>query len=83
MKTSSDEFMDRAIRAKDKLAAQLMGDPTINLIDIGYDLQSPENPQPVVLRVHTRSPVRAASTIPDEIDGIPVKLVIADYKEEI
>ncbi|MGH9838849.1 MAG: hypothetical protein ACREEM_08705 [Blastocatellia bacterium] len=82
MTTPSDEFMERAIRAKDKLAEQFLNHPTVELIDIGYDLESPENSQQIVLRVHTKSSARAALKVPDEIDGIPVKLMTANYEEE-
>jgi len=82
MTTPSDEFMERAILAKDKLAEQFLNHPAVELIDIGYDLESPENSQRIVVRVHAKSSVRAALKVPDEIDGVPVKLMIASYEEE-
>jgi len=80
MPQDNDEVMAVGKQARDKLAAQFTNHPVVSLIDIGYDQES--SPQ-IVLRVHIRRSItKAALGIPDEIDGIPVCLVIGDYHPE-
>lgn len=76
-----NEQVAAAARAKDQLAAQLLSNPNVSLIDIGLDPQTPTGP--LVLRVHLRSAAaRKTVQIPDQVNGIPVRTIVADYQLE-
>jgi hypothetical protein len=81
--TAGDEaFWTRARRARDELAGRLSDHPDVALIDLGYDLRQSAPTPRVALRVHVRRSVpRSALQLPDAVDGIPVCLVRADYRE--
>ena len=74
--------------AKDRLASQLLANPAVSLIDIGTDLAqdpppAPGDPRRLVLRVHLRNAAaRQTVPVPAEIDGIPVRTIVADYQLE-
>jgi hypothetical protein len=77
------ELMARMKQARDKLAAQFINHPDVSLIDIGADPESSAQSASVALRVHVRrSSTKSALGIPDEIDGVPVRVVIGDYHLE-
>ncbi len=38
-------YLERVRRARDQLAAQLLNQPGVSLIDIGYDPEAPEHPE--------------------------------------
>jgi hypothetical protein len=85
MSQDDSEFWTRARRARDKLVDQFINHPDVSLIDIGYDLdpESGAATDRIVLRVHMRrSLAREALGLPAEIDGIPVRVVVADYRLE-
>ena len=83
MPQDNDEVMAVGKQARDKLAAQFINHPVVSLIDIGYNQESSPQSASIVLRVHIRrSTTKSALGIPDEIDGIPVCLVIGDYHPE-
>lgn len=66
-----------AEQARDLLAARILMHPDVSMIDIGVDpRQESERP---VLRVHLRAgaPVQ---NLPEQVNGIPVRVVYADYK---
>lgn len=69
-------------RVRDALSLRLLQNPDVSLVDIGLD-PSAELPQQVVVRVHIR---RAAAVenldIPEEVDGVAVRVVVADYRLE-
>jgi hypothetical protein len=85
MSRTDPEFWARARRARDRLADQFLSHPEVSLIDIGYDLD-PEGiaaTEYIVLRVHVRRPSAAqALGLPEKVNGIPVHVVVADYKLE-
>ena len=76
MKTPDASWLGRAQAALDKLTAQLLNDPAVSLIDVGAD---PNHQQSTpVLRVYVRG--GGAPAIPDQIDGIPVRVVRGEYE---
>lgn len=73
----------RARQAHEKLVRQVIDHPEVTLVDIGYDLENRASPKQIVLRVHVRRPTTKSSLgLPDDIDGVPVVLIIGDYQEE-
>lgn len=80
------EFLDRARRARDKLGDRFLGHPDVRLIDIGRDPDETENNKAtkrIVLRVHVKQSLSTEKLgLPAEIDGIPVRVVVADYRLE-
>jgi hypothetical protein len=80
MKQSDAAWWARARQARDQLAQQLLQHPDVSLIDIGLDPQdASEMP---VLRVHVRGTTVAGPTVPDNVDGIPVRVILGDYKPQ-
>ncbi len=85
MSKTDSEFWIKARRAHDKLTNQFLDHPDVSLIDIGYDLDPAggEATERIVLRVHVRrSLARESLDLPEEIDGIPIRVVVADYRLE-
>jgi hypothetical protein len=69
-------------RVRDALSLRLLQHPEVSLVDIGRD---PENQDPdgMVVRVHLRQPeVRERLEIPEEIEGVTVRVINADYHLE-
>ncbi len=78
MSSPDKAWWARARQARDKLAAQLVGNPNVSLIDIGLD---PDNVSgPPVLRVHVRQLNQPGLDLPNAIDDIPVRVIQGDYK---
>ncbi len=71
-------FWARARPARDKLAAQVLFHPNVSMVDIGEDpdgvISAP------VLRVHVRSSDMSGLDIPNDVDGIPVRIIRGDYR---
>lgn len=85
MSQEDSEFWTRARRLRDKLLDQFIEHPDVSLIDIGYDMdpKGGEATERIVLRVHVRrSLAREALALPTEIDGVPVRVVVVDYRLE-
>jgi hypothetical protein len=80
MKQQDEAWWARARQARDQLAAQILTHPAISLIDIGLDPQGLHD-TPVV-RVHIRPSASAAPPVPNEIDGIPVRVIHGDYSPQ-
>ncbi len=73
-------FLPRKVR--DALSLRLLDDPDVSLVDIGLDPQGQILDQ-VVVRVHIRRPAaRERLAIPQEVDGVAVRVVVADYRLE-
>jgi hypothetical protein len=77
----SQSLWVKAYQARDKLVEQFLSHPEVSLIDIGYE------PGPaasaIVLQIHLRRPeAKKLLSLPNAIDGIPVRVIIADYKIE-
>ena len=85
MSQANSEFRHRARRARDKLADQFLNHPDVSLIDIGYDpdQKGRGNAERIVLRVHVRRPLTLEEVgLPAHIDGIPVRVLVGDYRLE-
>ena len=70
----------QARQARDKLAAQIQFHPNVSMVDIGVDpdgvISTP------VLRVHVRSIDVSGLDIPNDVDGIPVRVIRGDYRPD-
>lgn len=83
MSLPDSEFLARAYQARDKLVQQFLNRPEVSLIDIGYELENPDEPRRIVLRVHVRHPAAKQTLgLPEEIDGISVRVISGDYRPE-
>lgn len=83
MSSGDTEFLDRIRRARDQLSDQFLYHPEVSLIDIGFDPEDSSADERLVLRIHLRTTAsREQLDLPVEIDGIPVCVIIADYKLE-
>jgi hypothetical protein len=78
MKQQDEAWWARARQARDWLAAQILAHPAVSLIDIGIDPQGLSATP--VLRVHIRASGPATPQIPNEIDGIAVRVIHGDYR---
>jgi hypothetical protein len=80
MSSDDPQFWEKALRARDQLAAQFLGHPDVSLIDIGLDPEDHTSAQRNALCVHVRRLETAKSLgLPGEIDGIPVRVLEGDY----
>jgi hypothetical protein len=69
-------------RVRDALSLRLLQDPEVSLVDIGLDPSSPGASAPVI-RVHVRSTGAGERlALPDEIEGVPVRVIRANYQLE-
>jgi hypothetical protein len=69
-------------RVRDALSLRLLQNPDVSLVDIGLDPLG-KLPQQVVVRVHIRSSAALENLeIPEEVDGVVVRVVVADYRLE-
>lgn len=77
--------MEQARRAAEKIEEQFLFHPLVSLIDVGNDPSPAKdaNPSRPVVRVHLRKPVsRQIMNLPDDVDGVPVRIIIANYSLE-
>jgi hypothetical protein len=80
MPVEDADFLSRAYNVRDKLIKQFFDRPEVSLIDIGDDPENPGAPQRLVLRVHVRhAAAKQRLGLPEEVDGIPVRVVKGDY----
>ena len=74
------ESWRKAEQVRDRLVEHLIYHPDVTLIDIGYDPIGQSTPKDIAVRVHTRRLVtRSALGLPNNVDGVPIILVVADY----
>jgi hypothetical protein len=78
MASRDSSLWAQARQARDKLAAQVLIHPNVSLVDIGEDPDGVINTP--VLRVHVRSFDVPGPDIPNEVDGIPVRVIRGDYR---
>ena len=78
MAPRDSNFWAKARQARDKLAAQVLSHPNVSMVDIGEDpggvISTP------VLRVHVRSSDVSGLDIPNDVDGIAVRVIRGDYR---
>jgi len=75
----------RALRARTELEARVLAHPEVRLVDIGRESGTGRaSGEGVVLRIHLLPGTDAgALRIPAEVDGFPVRVVVAgDYRPE-
>ncbi len=89
MTPSDDATHDATLAAKkarDKVAAQLLQDPRVSLIDIGWEAAQAAGPgqqRRLAVRVHLKSEeAKKQVAIPEQVDGIPVRVIVANYQLE-
>lgn len=81
MTTAGSESLERARQAQKKIIAQFLGHPDVQLIDIGLDPQ--QQTKEIVIRVHVKQSVQDESLqIPEEVDGVPVRIIRSDIHLE-
>jgi hypothetical protein len=73
-------FWAEARQARDKLAAQVLFHPNVSMVDIGEDPDGVSTTP--VLRVHVRSLDVPGLDIPNDVDGIPVRVIRGDYRPD-
>lgn len=73
----------RARQARAALERQLLARPEVRLIDIGLEGTARVKPpgRRIVLRVHLAAGTdRAQLAIPEDVEGIPVRVLTGDYR---
>ncbi len=80
MNQPDQSWWARARYARSQLETQLLNHPDVTLIDIGIDPQRISTTP--VLRVHVRRRDPAALPLPEEVDGIPVRIISGDYQPQ-
>lgn len=83
MAPADSNFWIKARQAQAKLANRFLFHPQVRLIDIGHDPEGDPAAKRLVLRVHLWRPLAGPRPdLPEEIDGIPVRVVTGDYQWE-
>jgi hypothetical protein len=77
MTAQSQSWWVRAHHARDQLIDQFLSHPDVGMVDIGDDPQGISITP--VLRIHLRRTNAALPNVPDEVAGIPVRLIHGDY----
>lgn len=77
MAITTDQWQ-RARKARQALAARFLGDPAVRMIDIG------KAGGVIAVRIHVdpHAPPSALTTFPDHVNGVPVIVVVADYRPQ-
>ena len=78
MSAPDQNWWNRAREAQAILDAQVGGHPDVGMIDIGMDPQGARATP--VLRVHLRRGDGASLKLPEELDGIPIRVIASDYQ---
>jgi hypothetical protein len=78
MTPPNEEWWAKARQARDKLAAQILSHPNVSMIDIGKDDTGVSDTP--VLRIHVRATDLSGLNIPNDVDGIPVRVIRGDYR---
>lgn len=70
--------LQRARKARQVLAARFLGDPAVRMIDIG------KAGGVIAVRIHVdpHAPPSALTAFPDHVNGVPVIVVVADYRPQ-
>ena len=84
-KKEKSEILTKADQAKEKLIKQYKDHPDISLIDLGRNPTGKEKEGRIVIRIHVRKhwtmrDPEDRMKFSEEIDGIPVEIVTADYE---
>jgi hypothetical protein len=87
MMQQDNKFWSRAQHAREKLAAQYLGDSDVSLIDIGRPMAPAQKGDAIVIRIHVRKRWLEArpedrTAFPAEFEGIPVIVMHGDYQFE-
>ena len=81
-----DILLQQARRVRDWLAERYLHLPGVTLIDIGYTGSANDNrgaDRFPVIRIHVTDKATLQSLdLPKEVEGIPIQVMIADYKLE-
>jgi hypothetical protein len=78
---------DLLLRVREQVEHRLGGDPGVSLIDVGVHPGAPERQSAqIAVRVHVRSPHDVARLraqgIEETIEGVPVVLIMGEYRLE-
>jgi hypothetical protein len=68
----------RWVQVRDQLADRLGDEPGCRLVDIGLD----EDGVTVVVRVHLTPGASLSQQLPDEVAGLPVRVIRGDYRTQ-
>lgn len=83
MSTGEPDFWQRANQARQELSLRLSGRPEVSLVDLGLNPDDPAGSEKIFLRVHLRQAADIHRlNLPAEVDGLPVIVIIADYRLE-
>lgn len=80
MSPPDTEVWEKARRARDYLAEQLLSHPEVTLIDISTEGEKGKPTEQFVIRVHVRQPIdKQALGLPDKVNGFLVRVILGDY----
>ncbi len=78
-----DPLMKQAIRVRDDLARRYLPRPGVSLVEISFTSAGQGSPRTPVVRVHVKDDeTRAALDIPELVGGIPVQVLVSNFKLE-
>lgn len=86
MAQRSSGFWEKARRSQQWLVEKYLSHPDVSMIDIGYPDEA-GNSEQIVLRIHVRDSWYATDpqqrmAFPEQVDGIPVRVVRGEYRTD-
>ena len=83
MQPVDESLLKQAIQARDWLAERYLHLPGVSVIDIGYATENPASAGSLVIRIHVRDEATLKTLdLPKEAKGIPIQVMISNYKLE-
>lgn len=77
MKAQNERWINRACKARAELEARFLHLPEVSMIDFGIDEAGSEA---IVLRLHLRRREAVLAGLPQELEGIPVRVIYGNYE---
>ena len=84
MSLEESQYWDKVYHVQAKLIRQFLNHnyPDVSLIDIGYAPDQGTGTELIVVRIHVmKADVETWTTFPEQVDGVPVRVVpVDDYR---
>ncbi len=75
---AKEKWWKRACKARLALEARFLDHPEVSMIDFGLDPEAAH--EQIAVRLHVRHHETQLSGVPEEIEGIPVRVIYGRYE---
>lgn len=80
MSEHDQRWRDRARKARAQLETLVIGNPDVRMVSIGIDPERRSAEPVLIVTISQGAPVPLG--VPNDIDGIPVRVIYGDYQLE-